>query len=140
MRQSSRMTASAVVGGLVLLCTPAIATAQGAPIRPVTHIASVASGSIQGIVQDEHGAPVAGATISALGATTAFTVTDRVGRFEIRTLSPGPYILRAHLSGFVASRAQVIDVRPSARASSAIAMRHVTSSADGKLPVLAAGL
>jgi hypothetical protein len=134
------MTASAVVGGLVLLCTPAFATAQGAPIRPVTHIASVASGSIQGIVQDEHGVPVPGATISALGATTAFTTSDRVGRFEIRTLSPGPYLLRAHLSGFVASRAQVIDVRASARVSSAIAMRHVSSSADGKLPVLTAGL
>jgi hypothetical protein len=134
------MTASAVVGGLVLLCTPALVIAQGASIRPVTHIASVASGTIQGIVQDEHGAPVAGATISALGATTAFTISDRVGHFEIRTLSPGPYLVRAHLSGFVASRAQVIDVRASARVSSAIALRHVNTSADGKLPVLTAGL
>jgi len=140
MRQASRMTASAVVGGLVLLCTPALVIAQGAPIRPVTHIASVASGSIQGIVKDEHGVPVAGATISALGATTAFTISDRVGRFEIRTLSPGPYLVRAHLSGFVASRAQVIDVRASARVSSAIALRRVSTSADGKLPVLTAGL
>src|SRR3954469_1535504 len=133
MRQASRMTAWAVVGGLALLCTPAAASAQHTlDIRAVTHIASVAPGSIQGIVQDERGAPVAGAMVSALGATTAFAVSDRIGRFELRTLSPGPYVVRAHLTGFVASRAQVVDVRPSARASSAIAMRHAITASDAK--------
>ena len=127
MSSSSRMTASAVVGGLVLLCLPAVSSAQLAgQLRPVTHVASIAAGSIQGTVQDEQGAPVAGATVSALGASTAFAVSDRGGRFEMRTLSPGPYLLRAHLTGFVASRGQVIDVRPSGRASSSIALRHVS--------------
>jgi TonB-dependent receptor-like protein/carboxypeptidase family protein len=140
MRQASRVTA-AVVGGLALLCTPVLVAAQTAPdFRPVTHLASIAPGSILGVVQDEHGAPVAGAMVSALGATTAFAVSDRAGRFELRTLSPGPYVVRAHLSGFVASRAQVVDVRPSARVSSAIALRHVSNPAgEGKVPVLAAG-
>jgi hypothetical protein len=139
MSSSSRMTAS-VVGGLVLLCLPAVAHAQTAgQLRPVTHVASIAAGSIQGIVQDEQGAPVAGATVSALGASSAFAVSDRGGRFEMRTLSPGPYLLRAHLAGFVASRSQLIDVRPSARASSAIALRHVSApDAPGSYPVLAA--
>ena len=142
MSSTSRMTASAVVGGLVLLCLPSVSSAQGAgQLRPVTHGASMAAGSIQGTVQDEQGAPVAGATVSALGASTAFAVSDRGGRFELRTLSPGPYLVRAHLSGYVASRGQVIDVRPSARASSAIALRHVnTGSAATSYPVLAAGV
>jgi hypothetical protein len=142
MSTSSRMTASAVVGGLVLLCLPAASGAQGAgQLRPVTHVASMAAGSIQGTVQDEQGAPVAGATVSALGASTAFAVSDRAGRFEMRTLSPGPYLLRAHLTGFVASRAQVVDVRPSGRASSSIALRHVTAAgAAASYPVLAAGV
>ena len=53
----SRMTASAVVGGLVLLCLPAVSSAQGAgQLRPVTNVASIAAGSIQGTVQDEQGA------------------------------------------------------------------------------------
>jgi hypothetical protein len=136
------MTASAVVGGLVLLCLPSLGFPQSAPdIRPVTHIASVASGSIQGVVQDERGVPVAGAMVSALGATTAFAVSDRVGRFELRTLSPGPYVLRAHFSGFVASRAQLIDVRPSARSSSSIALRHVIAPVAGTpYPILTAGV
>jgi hypothetical protein len=92
-------------------------------------------------VQDELGVPVAGAMVSALGATTAFAVSDRIGRFELRTLSPGPYVLRAHLTGFVASRGQVVDVRPSARSSSAIALRHVSvAGAGAPYPILAAGI
>jgi len=136
------MTASAVVGGLVLLCLPSFAAGQSASIvRPVAHIASVAAGSIQGNVQDEMGAPVAGAMVSALGATTAFAVSDRSGKFEIRSLSPGPYLVRAHLSGFVASRGQVIDVRASGRASSSIALHHATAPGTvSSYPVLAAGV
>jgi protocatechuate 3,4-dioxygenase beta subunit len=122
---SSRRTASAVVGGLVLVCVPALVSAQGVgQLRPVTHVASIAAGSIHGTVQDERGAPVVGATVSAFGASTAFAVSDRTGRFEMRTLSPGPYVLRAHLTGFAASHSQVIDVRPSGRASSSIARAH----------------
>jgi hypothetical protein len=117
-----------------------VASAQGPEVRPVTHIASIAPGSIQGIVLDEHGVPVAGAMVSALGATTAFAVSDRVGRFELRTLSPGPYLLRAHLSGFLASRGQVVDVRPSARSSSSIALRHVSSGSAAAVPVLSAAV
>jgi hypothetical protein len=140
MRSSSR-TAFALVGGLVLLCLPAFARAQtAAQVRPITHIASIAAGSIQGTVLDEQGAPVVGAMVSALGATTAFALSDRGGRFELRTLSPGPYLVRAHLTGFVASRGQVIDVRPSGRTSSSIALRHVSPAAAATVPVLAAGL
>jgi len=141
MRQASSRTAPPVVGGLMLLCLSvvvSVASAQGPDIRPVAHIASIAPGSIQGIVLDEQGAPIAGAMVSALGATTAFAVSDRVGRFELRQLSPGPYLVRAHLSGFVASRGQVVDVRPSARASSSIALRHVSLGVT--VPVLSAGV
>jgi hypothetical protein len=142
MSTSSQMTRRAVVGGLVLLCLPAVSTAQNAgQLHPVTHVASIASGSIQGTVLDEQGVPVAGATVSALGASSAFAVSDRTGHFEMRTLSPGPYLVRAHQAGFVASRGQVIDVRPSARASSSIALRHVTAvNTPSTYPVLAAGI
>ena len=127
---------------LALLCTASLARAQSVlQIQPITHVASLATGSIQGMVQDEKGLPVAGAIVSALGATTAVALTDRTGRFELRTLSPGPYLVRAHLTGFVAPRGQIVEVRPSARSSSSISMRRAavtvgTSSA----PILAAGL
>ena len=145
MRVTSTSMASALVGGLALLCLPAGASAQTAArsVTPaVAQIASLAPGAIQGIVLDERGAPVVGAMVSALGATTTFAVTDRGGHFEMRTLSPGPYLVRAHLSGYVASRGQIVDVRPSARASSAIALHHAGSAAasPASLPVLAAGM
>src|SRR5262245_22423831 len=141
MRQATRMTALAVVGSLGLVCmsVSSVAAQTGVDVRPVTHIASVAAGSIQGVVLDERGVPVAGATISALGATSAFAITDRSGRFELRTLSPGPYIVRAHLAGFVAPRGQVIDVRPSARSSSSFALRHANNGTP-PYPLLAAGI
>jgi TonB-dependent receptor-like protein/carboxypeptidase family protein len=140
MSASSRMTA-AVVGGLALFCLSTTLAAQAPEFRPIAHIASVAAGSIEGNVQDEMGAPIPGAMISALGATTAFAVSDRTGRFEIRSLSPGAYLVRAHLTGYVASRGQVIEVRASGRASSSIALRHASSStAVSSYPVLAAGV
>jgi hypothetical protein len=136
MRGHSRLAASAVVGGLVLLSTAVVVCAQ-IPAQPLGRVATLASGSIQGVVQDETGVPVAGAMVSALGVTTAFATTDRGGRFELRTLSPGPYLLRAHLSGYLASRGQIVQVRPSGRASSSIALRRANSASS--YPVLAAG-
>src|SRR5262245_55282965 len=137
MRSTSKKTASALVG-LVLLSVSSVALAQGIPQpQPVTHVASLAPGSILGIVQDERGLPVPGAIVSALGITTSVAVSDRTGRFELRTLTPGPYLVRAHLSGYVASRGQVIEVRSSSRSSSSIAMRRANPS---PMPVVAAGL
>ena len=131
----------AAVGGLLLLGTPAIAGAQSvvqAPAQPVGGIASLASGSIHGVVEDEKGAPVDGAIVSAIGATTAVALTDRGGRFELRTLSPGPYLVRAHLAGYLASSPQIVEVRSSGRTSSSIALQRATAS--GSYPVLAAGV
>jgi hypothetical protein len=132
---------SAVVGALVLLCTP---RADAQMLQPVTRLASLAPGAIDGLVQDDRGQPVAGAIVSALGTTTAVAVTDKLGRFELRTLTPGPYILRVHLSGYVAPRGQVVEVRSSARTSSLIALRRAgvlpDGAAAGSLPVLAAGI
>jgi len=126
------------VGGLVLLCTLVRpAAAQPAPIGPLAAVAAV--GSIHGTVQDERGAPVAGAIVSAVGATNGFATTDRSGKFEVRQLSPGPYHLRATLTGFIASRDQIVDVRPSGRTQSSIAMRRVSPDA-APLPILAAGV
>src|SRR5438067_3885698 len=142
MRGSARVFASAAGGVLVLLCiSVAVAQGQSASAEIVTHLASLAPGSINGTVHDETGLPVPGATVSALGATMAFAITDRSGRFELRTLSPGPYLVRAHSSGFVASRGELVDVRPSARALSSIALRHaaLSTTTPSTIPTLAAG-
>ena len=140
--RGSRLIASPAVGVLVLLWTVgALPVAAQEPLGPVTRVASLDTGSISGLVQDEHGAAVAGAIVTAVGATTAFASTDRAGRFELRTLSPGPYLLRAHLNGFVSPRGQLIQVRPSARLSSSIALRRTSEAAPtAPHPVLEAGV
>ena len=88
----SRLMASAAVGGLALLGLSKDARADGP--GPVARPAQPRGGRrrqvpFTGVVQDENGAPVGGAVVSALGATTAYAVTDRSGRFELRALSPG---------------------------------------------------
>src|SRR5262245_61133182 len=108
-----RMIAAAV-GGLVLVFQAAAVQAQHSP--RTTRAATLAAGSIGGVVQDEHGAPVAGATVSALGPRTAVVVTDQNGRFTFPTLSPGPYLLRVHVRGFESPRGQVVEVRASVQA------------------------
>src|SRR5438477_125440 len=138
MTGSPRMIAAAM-GGLILFVQLPAAQGQSArsPVRPVlsdAKFASLASGSIGGVVEDERGAPIPGAMVSALGAKTAITVTDRSGRFELRTLSPGPYLVRAHVTGFVGSRGQIIEVRASTRTASSIALRRATAMTTPAIP------
>src|SRR5580700_7339224 len=135
---SRLMTSAAAVGGLVLLFASSdLAAEPAAP--PAVRVASL-SGSIQGVVQDENGVPVKGAVVWALGATTTFDVTDGSGRFALRTLSPGAYLVRAHSNGFIAPPGKIVDVRPSSRASSSIALRHATTPSTTEVPVLVAGI
>jgi hypothetical protein len=94
-----------------------------------------ASGAIRGIVTDEKGAPVDGAMVSAVGAVTLFSTTDRLGRFELEAPAPGAYLVRAHRTGFTAARGQMIAVKAAGSTSAAIALTRTIAH-----PVLAAGI
>lgn len=88
-------------------------SAQYAPQArgPVLQTASaMLSGAISGTVSDERGGPLPGAMVSVQGATMAMTVTDVQGRFSLSRLPAGEYVLRARLSGFAASRREVVRV------------------------------
>ncbi len=129
----SRLVASAAASvGLMVLGTPGASDAQGR--RPAAQaverqasVSATSPGRLEGVVKDEKGAPVAGAMVSALGAANVFAVTDLDGRFAFPTLPPGPYLVRAHGSGFGAPRPQTIEVRASARSVSSIALRRSTA-------------
>jgi outer membrane receptor protein involved in Fe transport len=88
-------------------------------------VAVVRPGSLEGVVRDDHGLPLRGAMVSALGATTHFATTDSTGRFTFESLLPGVYLVRAHLSGFSTPRANLVAVKSSAKVSSSIAMHRV---------------
>jgi hypothetical protein len=122
---------SAIAASLLACVTPANSGAQSLPspgTLPSGQMAALAVGAIHGIVRDDSGAPVAGATVSALGDTPAFTTTDRSGRYEMRPLSPGSYAVRAHQAGYTASRTHIVQVRPNSRTAFYIAVRRTTTA------------
>ena len=100
------------------------AHAQDFRLQPVTRIASAETGLIEGRITDELGKPLDGAVVSALGNTTAFAVSDKGGQYTLKQLPPGPYIVRAHLAGFLAARSTMVNVRPAARTASSFTMRR----------------
>src|SRR5205814_19211 len=73
--------------------------------------------------------PLAGAVISALGFTSAFAVSDKSGRFTLRDLQSGPYLVRAHLQGYVPARARIVQVASSA-ADMTIALTRSPDASD----------
>ena len=140
MTGATSFVASAVVGGLLVVGSPVLAAAQLNAARvsaaPVVRLSSSAApGSLSGVVLDERGTPIASVVVSALGAVTTVAVTDASGRFQFGTLTPGPYLIRAHLAGYVAPRAELVQVKASAGTLSTIALRR-----EGTAPVLAAGI
>jgi hypothetical protein len=63
--------------------------------------------ALAGLVSDELGQPLGGATVSVFGKSLSrgalTAVTDEKGRFELAGIPPGLYRLRAYLSGFLPS-------------------------------------
>ena len=93
---------------------------------------------IHGVVLDNHGQPLPGAVISAFGSTTVFAVTDPDGRFSFRDIPYGPYLVRAHLQGYLPPRARLIQVDRATLTVSAIALTPRDDGSD--VPVLTAGI
>src|SRR5437868_6704198 len=124
MGAATRILASATVGSLMVVCSSAAATdPHPAPLAATSNQAVAASaGSLSGVVQDDHGKPIAGAVVSALAESTTVAVTGPDGRFDFRALPPGPYLVRAYLLGYLAPRAQSVQVTSSQRAFSSISL------------------
>jgi hypothetical protein len=90
----------------------------------ITQIAAATTGTITGLVLDDRGQPLEGVVISAMGGSTSFAVSDRVGQYSLRALTPGPYLVRAHRDGYLPARNTIINVRPSSRTVSTFTLRR----------------
>src|SRR5688572_27988102 len=129
----------------VLVCLPAAAPSAFAqlalrsPQPPIIQLAGSTHGELHGVINDERGQPLTGAVVSALGSTTAFALSDRDGRFSFRNLPAGPYLVRAHLQGYVPARARVMQVNAGMRNMSTIELMR-RSDGTATPPVLAAGV
>ena len=62
------------------------------------------------------GKPLDGAVISALAAPRRSRSRTRPANYTLKQLPPGPYLVRVHLTGFLAGRSAMVNVRPSTAA------------------------
>ncbi|MBA3269780.1 MAG: TonB-dependent receptor, partial [Acidobacteria bacterium] len=99
----------------------------------ITQIATATAGSISGQVLDERGQPLDGVVVSAMGGSTSFAVSDRVGQFTLRALMPGPYLLRAHLEGYLPARYTMVTVRPSGQTISTFTLRRAATAGESRM-------
>ena len=86
--------------------------AAAAPGWPV-HRSTFPAGVIEGRVLDDSNSPVVGAMVSVVGRTTAAATTDRNGRYTLRALPYGPYILSVHSRGYFRSRGRTVQLTTS---------------------------
>jgi hypothetical protein len=109
---------------------------------PVLITASVASGWIEGLVTDERDRPVAGAAVTAQGRDLLIIETDRTGRFALRGIPAGTYLLRVQGRGYAASRREFVQVVPSRGTHFDVQLRRAADSAmvPAQPAVLAAGV
>lgn len=134
---------SLLVAAMVACVTQVVpqAAAQEWPsaATKVAQIASAGPGSISGTVSDEGGAPLDGVVISALGGGSAFAVTDTAGAFTLRALPPGPYLVRAHLQGYLPARRTMVNVRPSALTTSSFTLRKEGAAPERRIMTAGVG-
>ena len=139
---------AALLPGSVHAQTPEPQSASRSSRAPVIQLARLSSGTITGIVRDERGGPIAGASVTAIGVTMALAVTDKSGRFATETLPAGEYVLRAHRAGFAASAREIVRVGGAPASAPQLEMRRLdgatgtSGTAEPPLPsrpIIAAG-
>lgn len=94
---------------------------------------------VRGVVLDDRGQPLAGAVVSAFGSAAVFAISDPQGHFSFGKVPYGPYLLRAHLDGYVAARARLIQVDEASFTVAAIALTRRGAPGED-VPILAAGI
>ena len=90
---------------------------------------------VQGTVLDDRGRPLEGVVVSAFGSTSVFAVSDPEGRFSFRSIPYGPYVVRAHLQGYLPPRGRLIQVNSATLTVAAIALTRRGES-DGDAAIL----
>src|SRR5262249_31897018 len=65
---------------------------------------------IEGRVLDDTHTPVVGAMVSVVGRTTAVATTNVEGRYSLKDLPFGPYVLSVHSRGYWQSRGRTVQL------------------------------
>jgi hypothetical protein len=77
---------------------------------PVVQQVSAAGGRVHGVVRDDLGQAIRGASVVALGTAQALVRSDGDGRFSL-SLPAGEYMLRASRSGYISSSREMVRVQ-----------------------------
>ncbi|HEX6685167.1 MAG TPA: carboxypeptidase regulatory-like domain-containing protein [Candidatus Limnocylindrales bacterium] len=80
--------------------TRAVTVVAGETTTVDAQLASVGTGSIRGVVRDEAGAPLAGATVTLDGAPLAPATTSAAGEFAFTAVAAGTYQATIALAGY----------------------------------------
>lgn len=139
-----RIVALTALVGLPEVCAGAgqVLARSQADSTPVLLTASLSSGWIEGVVTDDRSRPVGGAAVTAQGRDFLVVETDDIGRFSLRSVPAGTYLLRVQGRGFSASRREFIQVLPSRGTRHDVRLRRAADvePVPGEARVIAAGM
>src|SRR5262245_27266062 len=82
-------------------------------LLPATALAQTGAGSLTGIVSDQSGGKVPGATVTAVNQATNVAyaaVSNEAGNYSISSVPVGTYVLKAELSGFKTATTEPLQV------------------------------
>jgi hypothetical protein len=96
-------------------------------------VAQSTNGTIAGVVTDNTGAVVSGASVSATGVASGETrtaVTGTSGEYRIESLTPGPYVITVKASGFAHTKIEGVVVRTSTITSNNVSLQVATTNEE----------
>jgi hypothetical protein len=129
------LVSAAAIVAVVATAAPAAGQPAG-PRAPVATRASLYGGHVLGIVKDDAGRAIGGASVIALGPSSALAKTDTQGRFTL-SLMPGEYILRASHDLYISTYREPVRVDSSARLEREITLWRPGANGDGSAPTAA---
>jgi len=91
-----------LIRGIAFALLLALGSTALAPLPALAQAEVATPGAIGGLVTDNAGTPLAGATVTVRGATTTITKTDVHGRYSV-TLPPGVYTVLVRAGGYAES-------------------------------------
>src|SRR5688572_24567883 len=96
-----------------LIFAIALGLSASAFVAPIPALAQTGAASLTGIVTDQSGASVPGATVTATNQATNVDYTglaNEAGNYTVTSLPIGMYIVKAELAGFKTSATRPIQV------------------------------
>ncbi|HVW04146.1 MAG TPA: carboxypeptidase-like regulatory domain-containing protein, partial [Vicinamibacterales bacterium] len=125
---------------LLSVVVPGAARAQShARVVPVAWHAESADAQIQGLVKDDAGSAITGASVLAMGETLAMVRTDERGRFTLR-VPPGNYVLRATREGYISRYREPVRITAGEPVTRVITLTRASAATASSAPLQLAGV